>query len=634
MKIVFHFETLSRCFFAFLLLFLLFPSMVWSAVEVTSPNGQLVFHFDVTNAQTLEYSITFQEKNLVLPSTLGVSGFDRGFSVSGTDTGTHDETWKPVYGERATVRDHYNFATIHLVRKGIPMDLEVRAYDEGIAFRYHFLERPDGSGNDIIITDDFTDYTFPEGTQAWYVPTAQGEYRLLPLKDWTKDAERPLVLQLPDGVFACLMEAQVVDYVRTKFNLHPTRANTVTCKMYQEVELTTPFCTPWHVVMAAERSKDLLAGNDLILNLNPPCKIADTSWIQPGRVMREVTLSTDGAKRLVDFAVKHNIQYIHFDAGWYGYEYTMESDATTVTVDPRRNPRGDLDLQEAIRYATEKGVGVLVYVNQRALHRQLDEILPLYEKWGIRGVKFGFVHVGSFYWTSWMHRAIEKCAEHKLMVDVHDEYRPTGVSRTLPNFLTQEGIRGNEEMPSATHNTILPFTRYIAGAGDYTVCYYFTKITQEEKKQNPKARGLQTTSAHQLALSVICYSPFQFVYWYDRPESCHDEPELEFFDNVPTVWDDTRVLDGEIGEFTVIARKKGEDWFLGVITNDEERTVSIPLTFLDKNRKYRATRYFDDPTVNTRTKVGIRTEEVTAETILESQLSATGGEGIRFTPID
>ncbi len=601
-------------------------------ISIASPDGRLVFRFEILADQTLGYAVSFNGKDVVLPSKLGVAGFESGFSVSGTTDVTRNETWENHFGERALVRDCFHGKTIHLTRRGIPMDIEVRAYDAGIAFRYHFLERPDGSGNDLIIRKDLTDYVFPEGTMAWFTSFAQGAYSLLPLKNWPSEAERPLVLREPDGTHVCLMEAQAVDYVRTKFVLHPQKSNAVTCQMYQDVQLTTPFATPWHVIMTAERSKDLLANNDLILNLNPPCEIKDVSWIKPGRIMRETSLSTAGGKKLVDFAVEHNISYIHFDAGWYGYEYSMASDATTVTVDPRRNPRGDLDLQEVLRYAKEKGIGVFVYVNQRALHRQLDELLPLYEKWGLKGIKFGFVHVGSFYWTVWMHNAIKKCADHHLMVDVHDEYRPTGFSRTYPNFLTQEGIRGNEEMPSATQNTHLPFTRFVAGPADYTICYYFPKVTQEEKKENPKRRGLQTTSAHQLALSVICFSPLQFVYWYDRPESCGNEPELEFFDNVPTVWDDTKIIDGEIGEFAVVARRRDSNWFLGAITNDSARNLKISLDFLDKNREYEASVWFDDPTVQTKTKVGNRKLTVTSESSLDLSLLPTGGEAILFTP--
>jgi alpha-glucosidase len=283
-------------------------------------------------------------------------------------------------------------------------------------------------------------------------------------------------------------------------------------------------------------------------------------------------------------------------------------------------------------YAKKHGIGVFVYVNQRALYAQLDEMLPLYKSWGIDGIKFGFVQVGSHRWTTWMHEAVMKCAKYGLLVDIHDEYRPTGFSRTYPNLLTQEGIMGNEEMPTATQNTIQPFTRYIAGAADYTVCYYVQKsILEAAGKKNP--RCIQTTSAHQMAFSVICYSPLQFLYWYDKPSDSQDEPELEFFDNVPTVWDDTKVLGGKPGEFVSMARRSGNKWFVGIITNDEERELRLAFDFLEPGKEYWAHLYYDDPKVKTRTKVGIKKIKLTNQSVMDIKLKATGGEAIMIEEI-
>ena len=293
-----------------------------------------------------------------------------------------------------------------------------------------------------------------------------------------------------------------------------------------------------------------------------------------------------------------------------------------------------MDLKEAIAYAKKHGIGVFVYVNQRALYAQLDEILPLYKSWGVDGIKFGFVQVGSYRWTSWMHEAVRKCAQHGLLVDIHDEYRPTGFSRTYPNLLTQEGIYGNEEMPTATQNTIQPFTRYIAGPADYTICYYLQKQVLEAKGVKDPKRFIRTTSAHQLALAVIYYSPLQFMYWYDKPADSQDEPELAFFDAVPTVWDDTKVLDGKPGEFVSIARRSGKQWFVGVITNDEAREVLLAFDFLEPGKSYWAHLYYDDSKVKTRTQVGIKKIKVTHQSVLNLSLKATGGEAIRIEEIE
>jgi alpha-glucosidase len=222
-------------------------------------------------------------------------------------------------------------------------------------------------------------------------------------------------------------------------------------------------------------------------------------------------------------------------------------------------------------------------------------------------------------------------------VDIHDEYRPTGFSRTYPNLLTQEGSRGNEGFPDATHNVTLPFTRYIAGAGDYTICYYRQDFNRPPGKVDPNRTGgnkvLKTTSAHQLALSVICYSPLQFMFWYDVPADYHGEPEVEFFEKVPTVWDETQVLEGEIGQYISIARRKGDEWFVASATNTEGRVVKVPLTFLNKDQRYEATLYDDDASVNTRTKVRLTKKKVNASQTIDVTLLPSGGQTMWIRPV-
>ena len=592
-------------------------------VELKSPDGKIAFQLFLEDGQ-LSYTVAYQGETIVQKSALGLNGWTSKFGLIDVADSEVDTEWKPVYGERSLVRDHYQSKVISFLQNNnarFGMKLEVRAYNEGLAFRYVFPESETG-GRDINIREEYTEFRMPEETMAWYTYYAQQEYSLLPLSDFPNECERPLTLQLKNGLYVCLAEAGMVDYSRTKFTVDKQNPNTVNCSMFGPVELTTPFATPWRVIMVAEKPGQLLENDDLLLNLNPPCEIANATWIKPGKVMREVTLSTKGAKELVDFAAQHDIAYIHFDAGWYGYEYTVESDATTVTVDPRRNPVNDLDMPGVIKYASDKGIGVILYVNQRALYKQLDQLLPLYKKWGIRGLKFGFVHVGSHRWTKWMHDAVEKCADYNLMVDIHDEYRPTGFSRTYPNLMTQEGIMGNECMPDATHNTILPFTRFISGAADYTFCYYY-----REDLGHPE-RHIMTTAAHQLALPVIYYSPLQWMYWYDRPSDYQGEPELEFWDVVPTSWDDTKVLQGEIGKYVTIARRNGNDWFVGTITNNDARELKVSLDFLPKGKKYEASVYFDDPTVKTRTKVGIKRMKVNSSSVIDTKLTASGGQAI------
>ena len=607
-----------------------------SILEIKSPDQKI--SFSLQNKMGMEdglfYSVRYDDRAVVEQSKLGITcngdNWNKQLEATTSPIQLHDTTWTPVYGERDRVRDKYNESVISITREGrkFPvLQLIVRAYNSGIAFRYKFATNENG-GPYLHITGELTEFNFQENAKAWFTPRAQSLHQLLPLKNWPDESDRPLTLELSNGLFACLAEAQLTNYSRTKFRLNPDKENSILTSIYGDVDEIAPFSTPWRVIMVAEKAGDLLANNDLMLNLNPPCQIADLSWIKPGQVMRETTLSTSGAKKLVDFAVAHNIKYIHFDAGWYGFENDYKADATTVTVDPRRNPKGDLDLQEAISYSKSKGIGVILYVNQRALAAQLDTILPLYEKWGVAGVKFGFVQVGSHRWTTWLHEAVKKCAKYHLMVDIHDEYRPTGFSRTYPNLMTQEGVRGNEEMPDAVNNTVLPFTRFVAGAADYTFCYYY------RKELGHPDRHIQNTAAHQLALPVIYYSPLQYMYWYDKPDDYQNEPELAFWDVLPTTWNDTKVLNGEIGKYITVARRNHDNWFVGCITNTEARELKVPLDFLESGKKYEATLYFDDPKVETRTHVGISKQKVDSKTVLNIKLQASGGQAILIKPIN
>lgn len=606
-------------------------------INLSSPDSKYQFTLN-DESGNLRYSLSWDNKPIIKPSLLGIHANEawRDQLGIGEVTNTRQDTlWHPVYGERSIIKDRYQACSIVINRQGSrsKLILDVRAYNEGIAFRYRFP-----GGQYLKITDEYTEYTLPQGTKAYFTPRAQTSYEYLPLQGWPGESERPLLLTLPDETYVCLTEAQVVDYVRTKFKLSADKKNTILSAMYGPVEEIAPYHTPWRVIMCADKPGEILEHNDILLNLNPPCQIKDPSWIKPGKVMREVTLTTEGGKALVDFAVKRKLQYIHFDAGWYGFEYDKASDATTVTLDPRRNPNTHaLNLKEVVDYAKQHGIGVILYVNQRALQQQLDEILPLYKSWGIAGIKFGFVQVGSQVWTKWMHEAVKKCAEYGLIVDIHDEYRPTGFSRTYPNLMTQEGIRGNEEFPDATHNATLPFTRFVAGAADYTICYYrqdFGRLdTDKDNYGVPRSKSIQTTPAHQLALAAIYYSPLQYMYWYDKPSDSQDEPELKFFDDIYTTWDDTKVLQGEVGQFISVARRKGEEWFVGSITNNEARTLPVSLDFLPEGKNYIAEIYTDgDKSVKTRTKVKVSTYRVNSKTQLNFNLKASGGVALRLVP--
>ena len=598
-------------------------------VRVTSPDGQVAVDFAVKNVGSeqgcLVYSVSYKGKPVILDSRLGLTLKDApplaaGFEVTGVTRANRAEEWRPPYGEREVVPDRHSEAVVDLREKGGAgrrLRLTFRAYDEGAAFCYTIPKQP-GLEKVTIAAED-TRFALPDGAFCWVSTSAQGTYARLAPAEIKKPAERPLTLELPGGLFAAIGEARLVDYARMRLAPAKDAPNTLVPSLGSEVAADLPHATPWRVIFAAERPGQLLEHNYLLLNLNPPCAIADTSWLKPGKVIREVTLTTAGGKACVDFAAKHNLQYVEYDAGWYGAEGSPKSDATRVSVDPKRNPVNDLDLQAVIDYGKKSNVGILLYVNHIALEKQLDDVLPLYEKWGAKGMKFGFVNVGSQQWTTWLHEAVRKAAKHHMMIDIHDEYRPTGFSRTYPNLLTQEGIGGNETMPTATHNVTLPFTRFVAGAADYTICYYNERI--------------KTTHAHQLALAAVYYSPFQFVFWYDRPAAYQGEPEIEWFERVPTVWHDTKVVQGEIGRFITVARRSGQEWYVGTMTNVEARTLDVPLAFLDAGRKYVAHIYDDaEPDGKSRTNVRISRCIVDSTTVVRAALRASGGQAARLVP--
>ncbi|WP_289058362.1 glycoside hydrolase family 97 protein [uncultured Flavobacterium sp.] len=580
---------------------------------------------DQSGSNRVSYRINYKNRPVVLESELKIeldnhlsewalavkdkpgADWTEGLVYKEAARNSKDAMWEPLYGERSKIADRYNETILKFQQKSnahYKMNIEIRAYNEGIAFRYYFLDNPTGIYYRII--EENTEFTFAENTKAWFEPWAQAPLTLMPLKNWPAESERPLTLELDNGLYVCVTEAAQVDYVKTKFRLSKTKPNTVQTAMYESLDKVPYFGSPWRVVMAGETPGSLIENNSILLNLNDASKIKNTDWIKPGKIVRDLTLTEKNAKDWIDFAVKHNVQYVLFDWKWYGPAFTFDSDAGKVAI--------DLDLEKVISYGKERGVGIWLYVNQQALLKQDAEIFPLYKKWGIKGVKYGFVQVGSHRWTTWLHESVQRAADNELMVNIHDEFRLSGEQRTFPNIMTVEGIRGNEEMPDATHNATLPFTRGIAGAGDYTICYYNSRI--------------KTTHAHQLALGVIMYSPLQTLYWYDNPKDYTGEPEIEFFDNLPTTWDDTKVLKGKIGEYIAIARRKGDEWFVGAIAGNEGKEIDLNFYFLSKNRSYSAKIYSDDPGFKSKTHVRTDTKKIKSNNSMHFSIPKSGGFAI------
>lgn len=647
----------NQCVLALIFLFVFSSCKANDTIEVASPDSTKKITFLNTDSKSgITFSVQYDDTQVIKNSALELIGnaidFSGTISVLNIEKTSVNETWQSRFSELSTIPDHYNQIKIYLKCGDAKLNIIARAYNEGVAFAY---EVPEQKNISEIELDEKIHYNFDKDYHVWTTPkrelrklTAQGEYKKVPLSQLEVGIERPLLIEISDSIKIALAEARLVDYARLSYNtgtaskysilseldgkMGKQKQDTITGAVISnrensgpKVHKKLPFQSPWRVVMMGKSHAELLEHNYILQNLNPPSAIND-SWVEPGKVLRETTLTTKGGFAAIDFVASHNMQYVHFDAGWYGNEMDNASDATTITLDPKRS-KGPFDIEAICKYAQKKDVKVMLYINRRALEGKVDEVFPVLKKWGVSGVKYGFVRVGDQDATAWMHEAVKKAAEYELVIDIHDEYRPTGFSRTYPNLLTQEGIRGDEESVPNEHTLITMFTRMLAGAADNTVCYYNKRVDK------------MGSNASQLAKTVCIFSPLQFLYWYDKAPAAPikedglwgntntigNEPDLEFFNNVPTTWDETKVLEAKIGELGVIARRKGNDWFVGCINGLKAHQVAIDFSFLEEGKSYKAKVYTDDESVNTRTKVKIETIAVDNTSKLNLNVKANNG---------
>jgi alpha-glucosidase len=552
-----------------------------------------------------------------------------------------DTAWNPPYGIARTYKDCCEELTIRVedLTAGVELDIVARSYDEGAALRYRVRKV---SGGSLQLSGEVTHFGLPPGAQV-YASRDEGEVfvsspeRMAPVAhpdlaescDPEPLADIPVTACLSSGHALVISESDRVHYPRLALMAAPGMQDTLVTHLMRfpgratgysgpgstppqnNFRVEVPFSTPWRVILVGERPADVIGSAGLVQTLATASLFKDTSWIRPGRAIRSFRdNTTEGGIACVDFAVQRKLEYIEYDAHWYG-DGTDPSDATV--------PIAGLDIQRVVEYAKERKVGVILYVDRVPAMRQLDEILQTYSRWGIAGIKFGFIWEGRQSDVDWLFDVLSKCGEHRLLVNLHDNLRPAGLERTLPNYIALEGVRGNEQFPTARHNVTLPFTRNLIGPIDYTICYAHEKN--------------RTTNAHQLAMAVVYYNPLTFLYWYDKPGKYAqgEWPELGFFDECPTSWDETRVLAGEIGEYIVIARRHGERWFLGAMTNELPRQMAIGLDFLASG-SWQAHIYKDGPAarVANQTPVSVSQRTVGRDVQLKLELAPSGGQAIRF----
>ena len=635
---------------------------------VESPNGKLQVSFTLSDDGTPYYSVTKDGNLLILPSALGFELKDKslsdGFTLQTSMRSSFDQTWETVWGEERMIRNRYNELIVHLHHaSGAPLDITFRVFDDGFAFRYTFPERYDS----LVILDEKTEYCFAELPEVWSIPWQTEYYEAL----WTKKAigERqkanedtvcsPVTLEWKNGTYGFMHEAALTDYPAQNYILGE-QIGTFLTPLREGVAayVVSPFSTPWRFVILTDNLPDMMASR-IMLNLNEPCKLSNTSWIRPmkfigiwwGMHLELMTwyqgpkhgATTANMKRYLDFAKENGFGGVLAEGWNRGWEDWSHFDMTT--------PYPDWDMEELSRYADSLGVQIIGHNetggNAADYENQLEDAYRYHEAHGIHVIKTGYVSPiilttdGPQYNRSQAgvrhyRKVIETAAEHQICIDNHEPVMPTGLQRSYPNLLTQEGVRGQEWNAwskdggsPAWHTTVLPFTRVMAGPVDYT-----PGVFNFANPVYPQTR-VHSTLANQLALFVVLYSPLQMA--CDLPENYERYPKaFQFIRDVPCDWEQSRLIDGKIGEYVMMARQErgSEDWYVGAITNDDSREMSLPLDFLKEGKHYTATIYRDGEGADWKTNpypVEIEQKEVTREDVLTLKLASGGGAAVQLT---
>ncbi|HKS95638.1 MAG TPA: glycoside hydrolase family 97 protein, partial [Terriglobia bacterium] len=602
-------------------------------LTVTSPDRNLSLTFSLKSlrrpyalGERAYYRVTYKGRVVLTDSPLGLELYgapplDHDFRVTSSGIETHDSSWRDRINDNLVVRDRYNQLTVHLEEREAPrrrLDLVFRAYDEGIALRY-FLPGQPGIGRFTLASED-TGFYFGRPASAFalnlgkFTSAYEGEFEKTDLEQITPSSiiGLPLLVRVPDGPWVALLEADLEDYAGMYIAGAKDVPSGLTSKLSplpghpgEAVIASTPKATPWRVIEVNSRPGGLIESTDLILNLNPPSAVKDDSWIEPGKtawdwwsgdydtgVSFKPGMNTPTLEHYIQFAADHHLPYMLIDAGWAARS-TQSAGWETADI---THWNSNVNLPEILAFAKQRHVKIILWMHWTSVERQMDVAFPLFEKWGVAGVKVDFMNRDDQEMVNFYYRVIRTAAKYHLVVDFHGAFKPTGMRRTYPNQLTREGVMGMEYSKStyrATpyHDVILPFTRMLAGPMDYTPgCFNnATKAQFKPSRVNPMCQG---TRAHQLAMYAVFFSPLQML--SDYPEIYDHSPGMAFLDEVPTVWDESRVVDGDPGEYVTMARKSGVKWYLGSMTNWTPRDLDIPLAFLGSG-SYEAQIFTDGP---------------------------------------
>jgi hypothetical protein len=692
-------------------LFVLFTLGLTQAQSVSSPSGKIALTFTLTPSGQPTYSVNYKTKKVVLTSDLGIKlkdkpALDANFEIQTSKNSTFNESWKPVLGEQASIVNHYNELIVGLIQKGtnIKVNLVFRAFDEGVAFRYDFPKQKEL--NYFIISDEDTQFNLTENNKVFWLPGDfdSNEYEYNETKFSEIDNSKinmnngigvksipgkytiqtPLMMKSPSGLYLNIFEAAVINYpvmhLKADVTNYKLKSELVPNAIGDKAYLQTPCVSPWRTIMISDDARDIV-GSKMILNLNEPSKIDDTSWIKPMKYVgiwwemhvgnstwdyagsQNATTdfgtklassgrhgaTTENTKRYIDFAAKNGFDGVlveGWNEGWEDWSGNWKEEVFDFVT-----PYPDFDIAAISDYAKAKNVKMIMHHETSGsvanYERRLDRALENMVKYNYPAVKTGYVgkiiprgefHDGQTMVNHFEH-VVRRAADYKLMVNSHESSHPTGYGRTYPNYVAAEAARGNEFNAWSIgnppmHETILPFTRQLGGPMDYTPGIFEIKMSHYDKN---KTEQVHTTLAKQLALYVTMYSPIQMA--ADLPENYEKYPDaFQFIKDVAVDWDESTYLQAEPGDYLTVARKaKGkQSWFLGAITDENARQTEIKLDFLTKGKKYKATIYEDAKDAdwkNNPIAYTIRTIEVTSASKIKLRLAPGGGTAISFEPI-
>jgi alpha-glucosidase len=631
-------------------------------ITLSSPGNTITFTLRVTKESPF-YSVSFKGKPVIENAGIGLSfletgEFKRNLHAGPTRFRKGEESYELIVGKTRFVHDYYNELVIPLEEKAGSyrvINLVVRAFDDGLAFRYEF-PRQEGHTS-ITITEENTNFKFSSDPQVLamlfphYTTSHETEYSNLRLSEIKEDTliEMPALFGMPGMVYAAITEAALVNYAGMYLSKHQgvltSKLSPLPGQTSIKVKATLPHKSPWRVILLSDRIGGLLESN-LLTSLNEPCKITDISWIKPGKTtfpwwngnVVPDTLNAPGNNFVtnqyyIDFCARNGIAY--HSVVEYGSHQWYTDDGTNFQPGPHADvtkPVPGLDMKEICDYARTKGVGVRVWVHWAALYPKLDTAFAVFEKWGLQGMMVDFMDRDDQEMVNIQEEILRKAAQHKLHVQFHGAYKPTGIQRTWPNEFTREGTLNYEvnkwdRRITPDHDLDVVFTRMIAGSTDYHLGGFRAVPDSLFRVQYTRPLMLGTR-CHMLAMYVVLENYLAMV--CDYPAAYEGEPGFEFLKIVPTTWDEIRVPDASLHNYIVIARRKGNEWFVGAINNHEARTITIPFDFLPAG-EYTATIYTDAGDVSANPDHLVKEKRtVQANDKPSIQLAAGGGVAIHI----